>query len=61
MRVLGHVGAEDPYEPPEQVALVTARQRAAGAAVAVYAYRGVGHLVTDPGQEFDPAACELAW
>lgn len=28
----------------------------------VYAYPGVGHLFTDPGlEEFDPAACELAW
>jgi dienelactone hydrolase len=35
VRVLGHFGAEDPYEPPEQVALVTARLRAAGAAVTV--------------------------
>jgi dienelactone hydrolase len=62
VRVLGHFGAEGPYEPPEQVALVTARLRAAGAAVTVYAYPGVGHLFTDPGlEEFDPAACELAW
>jgi dienelactone hydrolase len=62
VRVLGHFGTEDPFEPPEAVAAFTRRLRAAGAAVTVHAYPGAGHLFTDPGlEEFDAAAAELAW
>jgi dienelactone hydrolase len=62
LRVLGHFGQADPWEPPEQGDQVAAQLRAAGAAVTVYWYAGAGHLFTDPGlPEFDPAATALAW
>jgi dienelactone hydrolase len=62
LRVLGHFGQADPWEPAEEVDQVAARLRAAGAAVTVHRYAGAGHMFTDPGlPEFDPAATALAW
>ena len=62
LRLLGHFGQADSWEPPEQVDQVAAQLRAAGAAVTVHWYAGVGHLFTDAGlPEFDPAATALAW
>jgi dienelactone hydrolase len=62
VRVLGHFGQADEWEPPERVEQVARRLRAAGVAVTVHWYAGAGHLFTDSGlPEFEPAATELAW
>lgn len=60
--VLGHFAADDPYEPPENVAAMETQLRGAGREVTVHRYPGTGHWFAEPSKTAYVAdAAELAW
>ena len=57
-----HVGADDPFAPPDQVAAFRESALRAGAAATVTRYDGVGHFFTDPPlPEHDAVATARTW
>lgn len=60
---LGHFAADDPYEPPQQVAALAAALRDAGRPVTFHTYPGTGHWFFEPGvpEAYDADAAALAW
>lgn len=58
----GHFAEHDEWEPIEGVRQMEADMRAAGRAVELHLYPGVGHWFVEPNRpEYSPAAAELAW
>jgi dienelactone hydrolase len=57
-----HVGACDPFAPPDQVAAYRESAVRAGAAAAISRYEGVGHFFTDITlPDHDAAATRSTW
>ena len=60
---LGHFAADDPYEPPSNVAELEAEIKRAGRTVTFYSYPGTGHWFFEPDRKdaYNEAAAALAW
>jgi dienelactone hydrolase len=57
-----HVGTQDPFAPPDQVAAFRRSADRAGARASVHTYPGVGHYVTDESlAEYHAAAAAETW
>jgi dienelactone hydrolase len=57
-----HIADPDGYDPPAEVDAWEREMTAAGAAVTVHRYPGLGHLWTDPDlPEHDATATDLTW
>lgn len=57
-----HIGAQDPFAPPDQVAAFRRSADRAGACACVHIYPGVGHYFTDESlAEYDAAATASTW
>lgn len=58
----GHFAENDEWEPLDGVHQMEADMRAAGRAVELHLYPGVGHWFFEPNRpEYSPAAANLAW
>jgi carboxymethylenebutenolidase len=62
-RYLGHFAANDPYEPPENVAWLEDALKTAGRPLTFYTYPDTGHWFFEPDREdaYDQPAAQLAW
>lgn len=60
---LGHFAENDPYEPPENVAYLSAGLQQAGRPVNFYTYPGTGHWFFEPDRPaaYNLAVANLAW
>lgn len=60
---LGHFAADDPYEPPENVAWLESALGENGRSTTFHHYPGTGHWFCEPGRPdaYQPAAAQLAW